>query len=225
MFNTALDKYFIRALNILHFTELLKVALCANDPKFSKLHSCGPRTQPTQMLGMEGMGEGRDGVVLKPKRLNPITKNFFSFLLFKRRAAESFLRNQPLKRLPPYLPCSRVYFRGARIHSGTGRRSFLRCWCTRAGSHRCPLSTHLCLQNTQQARLSTQLSADLAAKSSTEPEARAGEATAQSLFLLSTFLVLQFQPLFAQPAALHGGTKSLSCLSRKWALVPKGKEF
>lgn len=93
MFNTALDKYFIRVLNILHFAELLKVALCAKDPEFSKLHSCGPRTQPAQMLGMEGMGKGRDVVVLKPKCLKPHYQDLFSFLLFERRAAESFLQD------------------------------------------------------------------------------------------------------------------------------------
>lgn len=93
MFNTALDKCFIRALNNLYFTELLKVALCARDSKFSKLHSCGPRTQPTQMLEMEGMGKGRDALVLKPSCLKPHYQELFSFLLFERRAAESFQHN------------------------------------------------------------------------------------------------------------------------------------
>lgn len=93
MFNTALDKYFIRALNILHFTELFKVAHCAKDPKFSELHSCGPQTQPTQTLGMEGMGNSGYVVVLKPKCLKPHYQDLFSFLLFERRAAESFLQD------------------------------------------------------------------------------------------------------------------------------------
>lgn len=178
MSKTALDKYFIRALNILHFTELLKVALCANDPKFSKLHSCGPRTQPTQMLGMEGKGKGRDVVLLKPRCLKAHYQelSFLSFIWKEscRKLSPSQLCNQPLKCLPTHLPCSHVYFRVAQIRSGTGRRSFLQCWCTRAGSHRCPWNTHPCLQNTQQARVSTQLPADLATKRSTEPESRAG---------------------------------------------------
>lgn len=42
---------------------------------------------------MEGMGKGRDAVVLKPKCLKPHYQELFSFFLFERRAAESFLQD------------------------------------------------------------------------------------------------------------------------------------
>lgn len=62
-FNRVLDKYSITALNVLHFTALLKVALPANITRFSKLHSCGPQTQPHTNAGDGGDRKGGWGSV------------------------------------------------------------------------------------------------------------------------------------------------------------------
>lgn len=77
-----------------------------------------------------------------------------SFLFFgKEISAKIFLKelyHLLSKYHTTYPPCSHACFHVAQIHFGTGKHSFLLCWCTHAGSHHCPLNTHPCLRNTQQ---------------------------------------------------------------------------
>lgn len=83
----------------------------------------------------------------------PLPRSFYllSFIWKEscRELSARQLYNQPFKSLTTYPPCSHVCFHVAQIHFGTGKRSFLPCWCTRAGSHHCPSNTHPCLRNTQ----------------------------------------------------------------------------
>lgn len=91
------------------------------------------------------------GGVFKPKCLNSHHQDLsFPWKESCRDLSVRELYNHPFKYLTTYPPCSRVCFRVAQIHFGTGKHSFLPCWCTRAGSHHCPWSTHPCLRNTQQ---------------------------------------------------------------------------
>ena len=108
-----------------------------------------------------GDGGNGKGEVFKPECLSPHYQDLFLSFLWKESCRELSARqlyNQPFKYLTTYPPCSHVCFRVAQIHFGTGKHSFLPCWCTRAGSHHCPLNTHPCLRNTPQGWVSITVS-------------------------------------------------------------------